>query len=180
MSEQCLSPDLHESCDATPDCFAPKSRRDFLRDSFLSVAGALIAVGVSRGTALGMPLDFTEARGRSGARRSYGVPATDGAQIDKENQVILVRWAGAVYAFNLSCPHQNTALRWDDRRGEFNCPKHHSIFKPDGAKVEGRAPRAMDRFAVSKDGAAGVSVDLNQLYEQDKDTAQWQAAFVRI
>ena len=26
---------------------------------------------------------------------------------------ILVRWSDQVYAFNLSCPHQNTALRWN-------------------------------------------------------------------
>jgi nitrite reductase/ring-hydroxylating ferredoxin subunit len=179
MSEQHSTSDVHESCEATPDCFASRSRREFLRDSFLSMAGALIAVGVARGTALGMPLDFTEARGRSGSRRSYGVPSGDGAQIDKDNQVILVRWAGAVYAFNLSCPHQNTALRWDDRSNEFTCPKHHSIFKPDGQKVEGRAPRAMDRFALTKD-ATGISVDLDQLYQQDKDAAQWQSAFIRV
>jgi len=170
--------DLHESCDATPECFVPKSRRDFLRDSFLSVAGALIAVGVSRSTALGMPLEFTEARSRSGGRRSYGVPAADGAQIDKDNQVILVRWAGAVYAFNLSCPHQNTALRWDDKGG-FSCPKHHSLFKADGEKIEGRAGRGMDRFAVTKDGS-GVAVDIDRLYREDEDAALWEAAVIRV
>jgi nitrite reductase/ring-hydroxylating ferredoxin subunit len=171
--------DLHESCDATPDCFVAKSRRDFLRDSFLSVAGAMIAVGASRSTAFAMPLEFTEARARAGGRRSYGVPAADGAQIDKDNQVILVRWAGALYAFNLSCPHQNTALRWDDRSGGFACPKHHSLFKPDGEKIEGRAPRGMDRFAVSKDGS-GVSVDIDRLYREDEDAALWEAAVIRL
>jgi len=166
-------------CDDRTDCFVPKSRREFLHDSFLRVAGALIAIGVSRSTAFAMPLDFVEARSRAGSARSYGIPATDGAQIDRQNQVILVRWEGAVYAFNLSCPHQNTALKWDDRDHQFQCPKHHSKYRPDGAFIEGRATRGMDRFAITRD-ANGITVDLDTLYENDKNAAAWNGAVVRI
>src|SRR5262249_43329245 len=82
----------HSSCDDRDDCFVPTSRRRFLRDSFVSMAGALIAVGVSRNVAFAMPLDFVEAHGRDGTKHTYGIPAADGAQIDKQNEVILVRW----------------------------------------------------------------------------------------
>jgi len=51
-----------DGCDAG-SCSLPASRRQFLRDTFLSVAGALIAVGVKRSTALAMPLEFIEAAG---------------------------------------------------------------------------------------------------------------------
>ena len=113
MSDESMQSKIHAECEQY-DCAVPTDRRRFLRDSFLSVAGALIAVGMSKHAAFAMPLEFTEARSRTGSMRSYAVPATDGAQIDRENEVILVRWQNAVYAFDLSCPHQNTALRWDD------------------------------------------------------------------
>jgi nitrite reductase/ring-hydroxylating ferredoxin subunit len=162
-------------CDGQ-DCFLPTSRRRFLRDSFLSVAGALVAVGATRATALAMPLEFTEASRRAGATRSYTLPMADGAQIDKDNEVILVRWQGAIYAFALSCPHQNTALKWDDKEHGFQCPKHHSAFKPDGEYIagSGRATRNMDRFAITTAGNS-VTVDLDKLYQEDEDTSQWRA-----
>jgi Rieske Fe-S protein len=72
--------------------------------------------------------------------------------IDKANQVILVRWQNAVYAFALSCPHQNQALRWDAKETRFQCPKHKSKYQPDGTFISGRATRAMDRYAVRHEG----------------------------
>jgi nitrite reductase/ring-hydroxylating ferredoxin subunit len=171
---------LHDDCEQQ-DCFIPTSRRRFLRDSFLSVAGAMVAVGMSSTAASAMALDFTEAKSAHGATRSYSVPAADGAQIDKDNDVILVRWQNAVYAFGLSCPHQNTALRWDDRDHAFQCPKHHSKFTADGAYVagSGRATRNMDRYAIQSTGGA-ITVDLDKLYTEDGDGAQWATAVVKV
>ena len=133
-SDESVESNIHDDCEAQ-DCFLPTSRRRFLRDSFLSVAGALVAVGMSKTAAFAMPLEFTEAKRAKGSMRSYAVPSGDGAQIDKDNDVILVRWQAAIYAFALSCPHQNTALKWDDRDHGFQCPKHHSRFSPDGSRV---------------------------------------------
>lgn len=163
------------------DCFVPTSRRRFLRDSFLTVAGALVAVGMPKATAFALPLEFTEPKKSAGNMHSYAIPAADGAVVDKGNEVIVVRWQDAIYAFALSCPHQNTALRWDDRDHGFQCPKHHSRFQPDGKYIEGsgRATRNMDRFAVARDGA-GVSVDLDKLYQEDSDGPQWAAAVVKL
>jgi len=169
---------LHDECEQH-ECFVTSSRRTFLRDSLLSVAGALMAVGVAKSAAFAMPLDFTEARSRAGSKRSYGIPVADGAQIDKDNQVILVRWENAVYAFNLSCPHQNTALRWDDSLHGFQCPKHHSKYKPTGEFISGRATRGMDRFAIATD-ASGISVDLDTLFQEGQDPAAWTNAVVRL
>jgi hypothetical protein len=55
MSDQ---PNIHDDCEGQ-DCFVPSSRRRFLRDSFLSVAGALVAVGMAKSAAFAMPLEFT-------------------------------------------------------------------------------------------------------------------------
>src|SRR3954470_10683808 len=171
---------IHDECEQF-DCAIPNSRRQFLRDSFLSVAGAMVAVGMAKNAAFAMPLEFTGAKRSLGSMRSYAVAAADGAQIDKANEVILVRWQNAVYAFALSCPHQNTALKWDDRDHGFQCTKHHSRFQPDGTYIpdSGRATRNMDRFAISQQ-ASGIVVDLDKLYEEDADGAQWAAAVIRL
>jgi Rieske Fe-S protein len=145
----------------------------------LTVAGALVAVGATRSAALAMPLELVDATAGDGSKRTYGIPATDGAQIDKQNQVILVRWENAVYAFDLSCPHQNTALKWDERDRQFQCPKHHSKYRPDGGFIDGRATRGMDRFAISRDGN-GITVDVEKLYQEDENPAEWAAAVVKL
>jgi Rieske Fe-S protein len=172
--------EIHAQCDAA-ECVVAPTRRQFLRDAFLSVAGALVAVGMNKTNALAMPLEFTAATHSRGNRHSYAIPGIDGAQIDKDNEVILVRWQDSLYAFSLSCPHQNTALKWSESDRRFQCPKHHSEFTADGAYVpdSGRATRNMDRFAITRDGA-GVSVDLDKLYEQDTDGALWAAAVVKL
>jgi Rieske Fe-S protein len=139
-----------------------RDRRGFLREAAGAVVAALAAIGW---------------RGIDGPR--YPVPATDGVQIDRENQVILVRWQNAVYAFNLSCPHQNTALRWDGADGRFQCPKHHSKYQPDGTFIEGRATRNMDRFTVQREGDM-IVVDVDAMHKSDEDRATWSSAVVRL
>ena len=172
--------DIHGQCDAA-DCAVPPSRRQFLRDAFLRVAGALVAVGVSKTAAFAMPLELTTPTRSRGTLHSYAIPALDGAQVDRDNEVILVRWQNVLYAFSLSCPHQNTALKWSDHDHRFQCPKHHSEFTPDGTYVpdSGRATRNMDRFAIARDGA-GVAVDLDKLYQEDTDGPSWGTALVKL
>jgi nitrite reductase/ring-hydroxylating ferredoxin subunit len=175
-----MSREMEPRGDCVGDCSLPASRRQFLRDSFAAVATALVAVGMPGASALAMPLEFMEGV-RADDVVSYPIPSADGAQIDKKHGVILVRWQGAVCAFNLSCPHQNTALRWEEDHKEFACPKHHSRFRPTGDYIEesGRATRNMDRFAITRDGA-NVRIDLDKLFEADKDTAEWTGATVKI
>lgn len=145
------------------------------------VVSVLAGVGMHPVEAFAMPLAFTNGTRVRGTVVSFPIPSADGAQIDKTNDVILVRWQGAVYAFDLSCPHQNTALKWDERDHSFNCPKHHSRFQPDGEYIadSGRATRNMDRFSVAKEGST-IQVDLDKLYREDTDNAQWIAALVKV
>src|SRR6185312_15617579 len=49
--------DLQQQCEQA-DCFLPASRRQFLKQTMLSVAGALMAAGCSRATAVGLPVGF--------------------------------------------------------------------------------------------------------------------------
>jgi nitrite reductase/ring-hydroxylating ferredoxin subunit len=157
---------------------ASSTRRDFVRDAAaLGVAGVLATLGLSR-TAAALPVSMIEALSRSVDTLNYAIPAADGVQIDKDNEVILVRWQNNVYAFNLSCPHQHTALRWNDAAKEFQCPKHKSKYTPSGSFISGRATRGMDRFAIQRQGA-NVVVDVDKMYEEDEHEAQWKNAFVK-
>jgi cytochrome b6-f complex iron-sulfur subunit len=99
--------------------------------------------------------------------------------VDKAREVILVRHEQTVYAFGLSCPHQKTPLRWSQADGRFQCPKHKSMFKADGAFMDGRATRNMDRYAIRRDGG-NVIVDLGKLYREDENRDEWIAAVVRL
>ena len=129
--------------------------------------------------AAALPMRLLHALERRQTRISYPLPAADSVSIDTENQVILVRWDAKVYAFNLSCPHQNTALRWQEEEKRFQCPKHKSRYEPDGTFISGRATRGMDRLAIRREGT-GVSVDVDTLYKQDEDRAGWEGAAVTL
>jgi Rieske Fe-S protein len=151
-------------------------RRTFLRDAAIAVA-AFATVGATRAEA--MPIAWIDALARSGKDVSYAIPAKDGVSIDKTNEVILARVGKNVYAFGLSCPHQNTALKWLDSDHRFQCPKHKSKYGPDGVYLEGRATRSMDRFQVKLVGT-GIAVNLDKLYEEDQDVKEWKTAFVTV
>ena len=109
----------------------------------------------------------------------FPIPSGDGASLDRDRGVIIVRHQGEVRALVLWCPHQHTPLRWQDADGRFECPKHHSSFQADGTRIEGRAERGMDRYAVRREGNDLV-VDLGTIYREDQEAAQWQAAVVRL
>jgi nitrite reductase/ring-hydroxylating ferredoxin subunit len=166
-----------DECSSCPIA-GPASRRDFIRDAALGVAAVLASLGIAR-SALALPVGIIDAIARSDAGITYAIPKADGVQIDKDNEVILVRWQGNVYAFNLSCPHQRTELRWNDSAKEFQCPKHKSKYTPNGSFISGRATRGMDRFAIQRSGA-NVIVDADQMFEEDENEAQWKAAFVKV
>ena len=165
-------PDACESCRL-------RERRDFLRDVAALVVGSLL---VQAGLPVGveaLPVRWGRAIGSRDDERTYPIPDADGATIDKDNQVILVRYQQKGYAFNLSCPHQNTALRWHPEDNQFQCPKHHSRYQPDGEFISGRATRGMDRFAIRRDGG-NIIVDLDKLYRQDQHPNEWGAAAIQL
>lgn len=144
-------------------------------------ASTLIALGATPAFAAAAPMEFVSGHGTSRADKSYPVPAKDGTQIDKDNDAMITRWQGKVFVYGLACPHQNTALRWYEKDGQFECPKHHSRFTPDGIYIKdsGRATRGLDRYSVRKDGG-NVVVDLDKLYQEDEDEASWKTAFVTV
>jgi nitrite reductase/ring-hydroxylating ferredoxin subunit len=152
----------HNECEG---CALAHSRRDFIRDALAAAFGTFFTLALVR------PLSA------AGSALSYPIPAADGAQIDRDHEVILVRWHNAVYAFALSCPHQRTALRWEEKKARFQCPKHHSKYQPDGTFISGRATRGMDRYSLRREGN-DVVVDMSVLHKQNEDPAAYGAAVV--
>ncbi len=162
-------------CDACPLV----DRRAFFADAARRAAGALLALGASPATAAALRIGVARGVRLTGDEHAFPIPAGDGATIDAHEQVIIVRYEQKAYAFNLSCPHQNTALRWHADDQQFQCPKHHSRYRPDGVFISGRATRSMDRLGVRRDGDS-IVVDLDKFYRQDKNPTEWAAAFLAL
>ncbi|MBW7932630.1 MAG: Rieske (2Fe-2S) protein [Gemmatimonadaceae bacterium] len=162
--------------DCSGDC--PIARRVFLKDVSVFTA-ALVAAGLApRGAMAAATPVAALSRERTEVR--YPIPPKDGVQFDDKNEVIIVRNAGKVYAFALSCPHQNTALKLDPAgTGGFYCTKHESRYRPTGEFISGRATRNMDRLVIRRDGNA-VVVDVDKWFESDSEPAQWAAAVVTL
>lgn len=165
--------DTASSCDAC----AVGSRRAFVRHAAATLAALALSLTGTELLAEGFTVGTTRALRRFRNEVTFPIPAADGALIDRDNEVIVVRYQGKVYVFNLSCPHQRTALRWEPDDSQFQCPKHHSRYTPDGVFISGRATRSMDRFGVRKDGG-NIVADLDKFYRQDEHAAEWAAAFI--
>ncbi|HET7232156.1 MAG TPA: Rieske (2Fe-2S) protein [Longimicrobium sp.] len=160
-------------------CAGCGGRREFLRDAAAIAAALMVSLGARGAGAQPMAPRPVRALAARAGEATYPIPAADGATIDREREVIIARWAGRVYAFALSCPHQRTMLRWQEGEHRFQCPKHHSRYTPEGAFISGRATRGMDRHPVRREGAT-VVVSLDTLHRQDRDPAGWNAASVAV
>lgn len=177
MDRRDMDEALHRDCESCP-LGELVERREFLRDA---VARALMTVGalsVFPFRATGLSVAFIRGTG-SRADKSYPLPAADGVLIDKDESVIIARFENRAFAFSLACPHQNTAIRWEAKNNRFQCPKHKSRYRPDGAFIEGRATRGLDRFAVRRENET-LLVNLDALYREDKNPDEWASAFVPL
>jgi Rieske Fe-S protein len=139
----------------------------------------MAAIGLAPASAHAMPLRWISALASTSKEKTYPIPAADGVQIDKENEVILSRVGKQVYAFALACPHQNTALRWEADDNRFQCPKHKSRYRPDGTFIEGRATRSMDRYPVKLAGNQ-IVVDIDKVLQEDMEKPAWLQAVVTL
>jgi Rieske Fe-S protein len=155
------------------------SRRRAIGQVSAAMVAAMAGVTLLAETAESLPLTETSGVPVGPDEHGYPLPASDGVTIDRDTQVIVVRFQQHAYAFNLACPHENTALRWKEASGRFQCPRHESQYRPDGTFVSGRATRNMDRFAIRRAGP-GLVVDLNRMFRSDQQPQDWAAATVAL
>ncbi len=144
------------------DCF---NRREFL-----------VCAGL--GFLVGLPV-VVSAGTQQGSERKYPIPPADNVTIDRQISIIVVRFQNHMYAFNLSCPHQNAAVKWLPSDHRFQCTKHDSQYTPMGVYTSGRATRNMDRLPIRKEGDS-VLIDVDKMIQSDKDPAGWAAATVPV
>ncbi len=176
MTDPLDAPSSHAACGgacgrALGD--AASDRRAFLREAF-TVASALAGLAALAPVSALQALTVDPA----GTVR-YVIPTADSVSIDAKNEVILCRANGEVFAFALSCPHQNTALRALPGNKGFQCPRHKSRYQPNGTFINGKATRNMDRLPISRDGNE-VVVDPAVAYASDTQLEQWRNAVVRV
>ena len=158
-------------------CARGGDRRDFLRH--VAALAAVAVAGVSGLDASALPAAWGTPSARAGEELTYPVPTADGATIDRDNGVIVVRFQGKVFAFNLSCPHENAAVRWKPAVERFECSRHDSVYSIAGVYTSGRATRNMDRFPVKLSGSS-IVVDVSRLIQSDSQKAEWEAAAVGV
>jgi menaquinol-cytochrome c reductase iron-sulfur subunit len=58
----------------------------------------------------------------------------------------------SITAFGPQCTHLGCAYHWEEKRGQFLCPCHTSLFNSDGNVAGGPAPRPLDRYDVKIQG----------------------------
>ena len=156
-----------DACSTCPLHGDGTTRRVFLQEAGGGlIAAVLVAITGTNATA-------------GTAEKRYPIPSSDGATIDRDAQVILVRYQIHVVALALACPHQNAAVKWLPSDGRFQCTKHDSRYTPDGVHTAGRATRNMDRFPITRDGAS-VVVDVSRVFRSDQDAAGWNAASIAL
>jgi nitrite reductase/ring-hydroxylating ferredoxin subunit len=162
--------------DECADCGS--SRRAFLGQAAAAIAAAVaLELGASQASAF--PVTFMSGAPQGTSERVYPIPATDGAVIDRGAEIIIARVHQEVIAFNLACPHENTALRWHEKDQRFQCPRHGSKYQPDGTFISGRATRNMDRLPIRRVGDT-IVVDVSRIIRSDQQQAEWTAAVVAL
>ena len=167
------------STSACAGCSQSSTRRDFLRDTAGAAAALFCALGASPSQLAALPIETASGRRTSISEVSYLLPTADGVTIDRDNEVILVRWQSSLYAFALSCPHQRTMLKWMPRDQRFQCPKHKSRYQPNGSFISGRATRGMDRYPLRRQNAE-VLVNTASPILEDTDPPAWNAATLKL
>ena len=146
---------------------------DPFRREFLEVGGCFMLAFLA-----GLPVFSVTGLGAANEKR-YSLPAADSVNIDRQTQVILVRFQNAVYAFALSCPHENAAVKWLAKDHRFQCSKHDSQYQPNGTYTSGKSTRNLDRYAIRREDTM-VIVDLQHWFQSDKDPAGWASAVIQL
>lgn len=165
-----------DPCEHSDESCALQDRRDFLRQGLMAV-GALAALGATPDRLAALEHAFATGR-RVGEDLRFPIPTADGATVDRANNLIIARFNGEAIAFVLECPHRGENVRWQANNNRFFCPKHESTFQPNGARIEGKADRGMDRYAIRREGNELVVTTTEKI--RSTNTEAWTAAKVTL
>ncbi len=111
--------------------------------------------------------DVTKLAPDTPVEMSFRRNRVDGWKITSEKSTawVVKHSDNTVTAFGPQCTHLGCAYHWDERKTEFLCPCHNSLFAVDGRVVSGPAPRPLDRYETKIEGKKLL---LGRLREGDK------------
>jgi menaquinol-cytochrome c reductase iron-sulfur subunit len=91
--------------------------------------------------------------GQAPLRRTLDLKQRDGwRETASQPAVYIIKTGGTLKALSAICPHLGCTVPWDSGRNEFVCPCHGGVFSPDGARVSGPPPRALDALDTKVSG----------------------------
>ncbi|HZQ26738.1 MAG TPA: ubiquinol-cytochrome c reductase iron-sulfur subunit [Acidimicrobiales bacterium] len=128
------------------------SRRQFLRRGW-EIGGSLLALAAGWTTYESIrPL----AGSATGAKLKLAGPGSyppDTATYVVEGRLWVANTGTQLFALSQKCPHLGCRVPFCESSGHFECPCHGSRFDIGGEWIQGPAPRGMDKYALSVDGA---------------------------
>ena len=127
-----------------------------------AAAGSLILTGqyLSPNVLLEPSLRF-----KAGTFENY---PPDSMTMNKEQKVFIIRAKeGYFYAMSAVCTHLGCIANWKSEDGIVACPCHGSKFDKEGRVIDGPAPRALPRFAVTLDEQGQLIVDKGTIVGED-------------
>jgi Rieske Fe-S protein len=97
---------------------------------------------------VGRASDFASVAGP--VQRSITVEQVDGWRKTISEKVVYVTKdsTGQLRVLSAVCPHLGCSVPWSDAKQKFVCPCHLAVFGPDGSRLGGPTPRAMDSLQV--------------------------------
>lgn len=81
----------------------------------------------------------------------------------QDQQVYIVRTDQGFYAVSAVCTHLGCITEWKPDLNVIACPCHGSVFRTDGTKIDGPAPRPLPHFSLTLTPDGELVVDKLQL-----------------
>jgi cytochrome b6-f complex iron-sulfur subunit len=78
---------------------------------------------------------------------------------DPKAGVYIIHGPEGFYALSAVCTHLGCLTAWSPEQGQIACPCHGSKFNPEGAKIEGPAPRPLPWLKVVISDEGDLMVD---------------------
>lgn len=135
------------------DLQLPLDDRERTRREFLATLGAATIGMAGLGTGVtAVRFMWPEVLFEAPTRFRVGRPediAVGTLVVLPEQRVYLMRAAAGFFAMTAVCTHLGCLTRYEAENSVIFCPCHGSRFAPDGAVVNGPAPRPLPRLALT-------------------------------